>query len=89
MEPTEVPTRVVDAAGEVLKELRVRCNPAEAQIALAMVSYYLCRQYEIPISGYLSALVANSQQIENDPLLRDKVMTRLHNIGAGSLLRIV
>lgn len=84
-EPTAFRRQVLDAAGLAMAEIRKAADPAEAQLAIAMMAAYLCSQYEIDPQTFAYVLGQNMEQVARDTDLMPRVIERIHTLSmAGS-----
>jgi len=83
---TDFNNRVLDASALMMYVLRENTNPAEAQIALALLVGHLCQQNGIAVDAMMHVLRANVLQLLGDPVLLSRVNERIHTVGTGSVL---
>jgi len=80
MSGTEFREDTLNAAGRCAGELRRAGNPTEAQMSLALLSAYLCSQYQIEPGLFAQVLLSNMLQVGRDEQLMPRVIERIHNI---------
>ena len=84
---TDIRQCVLDGAGDAMRELRAATNPAEAQVAMAMMALFLCSQYEVQPAEFAHVMLHNMKQVGNDPALLSRVVETIHNASTkGSIV---
>ena len=85
---TDFDNRLLDAASMCMWILREKCNPAEAQVSLALLVGHLCSQDDVQLDAFMHVLRANALQLMNDSALLSRVNERLHNVGRAGHLAV-
>ena len=70
----------IDAAGHAMKELVIRGDAAEAQLAMAFMSKYLCDNYKISPEVFINTIFNNMCSLKDDASIVGRVHERIHNI---------